>query len=111
VTQYSVTLLVKSRSRGVLDLPAFAGMTTGCDAAPYAISYENSRDRDARHNVHSVRNLEGIRGANGSLSARDIRINSLATSLSGRNTGLTCGGTVASSAKAVLTCPCASPTS
>ena len=56
------------------------------------------RDRDARHNVHSVRNLDATWGANGSLSARDIRSRSRRTSASGRNTGLTCGGTSASSA-------------
>jgi hypothetical protein len=54
--------------------------------------HRNSRDLDARHKVHSIRSLEAARGANGSLSARDIRARSGSTSASGRNTGRTSGG-------------------
>ena len=72
---------------------------------------ENRPEREARHSVHSVRNRDGIRGTNGSESARDIRFKSRRSSASGRNTGLTSGGTPASSSNAVLRCPRASPIS
>ena len=84
--------------------PVFQSAVIDREAAAYWIlrfaeydestSYENSRDRDARHNVHSVRNRDVTCGANGSLSARDIRSRSRPTSASGRNTGLTSGGTL-----------------
>jgi hypothetical protein len=44
----------------------------------------------------------------GSLSARDIRIRLRSTNASGRNTGLTADGAVASSANAVFKWACAS---
>ena len=68
-------------------------------------------DLDARHSVHSVRNREGGRDMNRSLSARAIIFSWWSTSLSGRKTGLTSAGVSASSAKAVLRCPRASPIS
>ena len=37
-------------------------------------------DRDARHSVHRIENRDGMRGTNGSLSARDIRARSRRTS-------------------------------
>ena len=73
------------------------------------VVYENSRDRDARHNIHSVRNRDLTSGTNGSLSARDIRSRSRVTSASGRNTGLASAGAFSKSAKAVFRCPRASP--
>jgi hypothetical protein len=76
-----------------------------------AVQPLNSCDRDARHNVHSVRSLDETWSANGSLSARDIRSRSRRTSASGRNTGRTCGGTLASSSEAVARCLRASPIS
>src|SRR5258708_26230977 len=59
-------------------------------------------DLDARHNVHNVRNREVGRGTYGSLSARDMRSSSRATSANGKNTGRTSGGACASSAKAAF---------
>src|ERR1700682_6622346 len=54
--------------------PLSAGMTASHGAARCTIqAHENSCDRDARHNVHKVRNLDDTRGTNGWESARDIR--------------------------------------
>src|SRR5256885_13294380 len=62
----------------------------------------NSRERDARHNVHSNRSRGMGRGTKGSLSARDIHFRSRRTSARGKNAGRTSGGTFASSESAVL---------
>src|SRR3981081_511264 len=71
----------------------------GMIAHPYVLK---SRDFDAHHNAHNVRNREVTRGTNGSLSARDSRSRSRATSESGRNIGRTSGGTLSRSARAVF---------
>jgi hypothetical protein len=59
VIQYSRALVIdwEAAAYWILRFRAFA---------EYDGSYENSRDREARHNIHSVRNRDLTSGTNGS---------------------------------------------